>query len=103
MTKYKHTDEARKQKYEEAMRAKHEYEKTHGPIRRPSGKPDLAFILARSVVLIFVDAWGDWLDGDVVHLGDIRTLIEQLLRDELFLVNEFRHPDWFDEDPEEGC
>ena len=88
VAKYKPDDAARKRKYEAAMRAKHEHEKVHGPIRRPSGPQDLAGLLARSIGLIFVDCQRDWLDGNAVCLADTRTLIEQFLRDELRLLEE---------------
>jgi hypothetical protein len=82
-------DEACKRKYEAAMREKRAHEKVHGPIRPRSTAPqDLAHLLARATMCIFVDAQRDWLDGNGVCLQDIRSNVETMLRDEFNLLRE---------------
>jgi hypothetical protein len=56
-----------------------------------SGPKDLAYILARSIVLIVVQAQSDWLNGNSVLLSDVRTHVELLLREELALRAERLH------------
>jgi hypothetical protein len=73
---------------------------------RPRGPQDLAHILARAILCIFVDVQRDWLDGNRVALCDIRHAVEAMLRDELALIEErmlgeFRNPtqlDLFEQD-----
>jgi hypothetical protein len=63
---------------------------------RTRGPQELSFVLARSVCCIFHDAVHDWLGGSPVHFADVRSHVEQMLRDEFLPVeerirNEFRN------------
>jgi hypothetical protein len=78
----------------EVVMPKHHSTRTRGP-------QALSAVLARAILCIVVDAQRDWLDGNPVRLSDIRTLVEQMLRDEFTLIEEsvrgeFRNA-WHDE------
>jgi hypothetical protein len=73
--------------------------KQHRP--RTRGPQELSVVLARSACCIFHDATQDWHAGNPVHFADVRSHVEQMLRDEFLLVeervrSEFRNA-WHDE------